>query len=139
MNLYVNVKQAGTRKNYIAKEEIILDFKPTTVRELIEAIVTKNVEDFNNRLSKERLLKYLTDEEINNKLTVGKVSFGELHNPNKETLSTALEVAFLAYEDGIYRVFIGDKEAGPLEEAVELKDGDTLTFIRLTMLSGRLW
>ena len=139
MKLYVNAKQAGTRKNYISKEEIILDIKPTTVRELIEAIVTKNVEDFNNRLSKESLVNYLTDEEINNKLTVGKVSFGELHNSNKETLSKALEVAFLAYEDGIYRVFIDDKEAGLLEETVELKDGDILTFIRLTMLSGRLW
>jgi len=139
MKVFVNVKQAGTRKNYITKEEIILGYKPKTVRELIEAIVTKNVEDFNNRLSKERLVNYLSDEDINNRLTVGKVSFGELHNPNKENLSKALEVAFLAYEDGIYRIFIGDKEAGVINEAIELKDGDILTFIRLTMLSGRLW
>ncbi|GLC30196.1 hypothetical protein [Clostridium omnivorum] len=139
MKLYVNVKQAGSRKNFITKEEIILDFIPVTLRELIGAIVTKNVEDFNERQKKERIVDYLTNSEIDEKLTVGKVSFGELNNENKQSLSKALEAAYLAYEDGIYRVFIGENEAGKLDETLELKDDDVLTFIKLTMLAGRMW
>jgi len=139
MRLYVNVKQVGTRKKYISKEEIILDFRPATLKQLLEAIVTKNVKDFNDNLNEKRLVQYLTNDDIDNKLIVGKVSFGESNNQTKESLSKALEAAYLAYEDGIYRVFLGDVEAGQLNEAIELKDGDVLTFIRLTMLSGRMW
>lgn len=139
MKVYVNVKQAGSRKNYITKEEIKLDIAPTCLRELIEVIVTKNVIEFNMKLKKEKLIDYLTTEEINNKLLAGKVSFGEMHNQTEQRLTKALEAAFLAYEDGIYRVFVGNKEAGSLDDALEVKDGEVLTFIKLTMLAGRMW
>lgn len=139
MKLYVNVKQAGSRKNYITKEEINLVSEPSNLRQLIEVIVIKNVKDFNDRLKKEKIIDYLTNEDIENKLTVGKVSFGEMHNQNKQSLNKALEAAYLAYEDGIYRVFVGDREAGLLDDALDIKDNDVLTFIRLTMLAGRMW
>jgi hypothetical protein len=139
MKLYANVKQAGSRKNYITKEEINLNLVPTTLREVIGAMVTENVNQFNDKIKNQKLVDYLSSEEINNKLTVGKVSFGELHNTTKAGINKALECAFLAYEDGIYRVFINDNEAGGLDEAVELKEEDVLTFIRLAMLSGRMW
>lgn len=139
MKLYAHVKQAGSRKNYITNEEIILDSAPSSLRALIEDIVTKNVNDFNMKLKKEKLVEYLTNEDINNKLVAGKVSFGEIHNRTEENLKKAIEVALLAYEDGIYRVFIGDKEAGGLDDALEIKDGEVITFIKLTMLAGRMW
>jgi hypothetical protein len=139
MKLYVSVKQAGSRKNFITKEELLLTYVPSSLRELIEVIVTKNVKDFNDKVKKERLVDYLTYDDIENKLIVGKVSFGDMNNKAEQSINKALEAAYLAYEDGIYRVFVGDKEAGFLDDALELKDGDVLTFIRLTMLSGRLW
>lgn len=48
-------------------------------------------------------------------------------------------MALLAYKDGIYRVFIGDEEVKELNESLNIKEGDILTFIRLTMLSGGMW
>lgn len=139
MRLYFKVKQAGSRKNFIAKEEIVLECIPTTLRELIKGIVTKNVKEFNENIKKERLVDYLTNKEIENRAEAGKVSFGSIYNESKQDLGKALESAYLAYEDGIYKVFVGDKEAGKLDEEIELKDADTLTFIKFTMLSGRLW
>jgi len=139
MKLFVNVKQAGTRKNFITQEEIILDSKPSTLRELIGAIITKNVENFNNKITEEKLIDYLTKEEIDDKLTLGKVSFNELHNKSMANLNKALEEAYIAYEDGLYRVFIDNTEAGKLDGQFELKDESVLTFIRFTMLSGRMW
>lgn len=139
MRLYFNVKQAGLRKSFIAKEEIVLECIPSTLRELIKYIVTKNVKEFNENIKKERLVDYLTNKEIEDKAEAGKVSFGSIYNNSKQNLDKALDSAYLAYEDGIYRVFIGDKEAGKLDEDIELKDADRLTFIKFTMLSGRLW
>ncbi|NSB14630.1 MULTISPECIES: hypothetical protein [Clostridium] len=139
MRLYFNIKQAGSRKNFITKEEVVLECVPSTLRELIKYTVTSNVREFNENIKKERLVDYLTNREIEDKAEIGKVSFGSMYNDSKQDLGKALESAYLAYEDGIYKVFVGDKEAGKLDEEIELKGDDTLTFIRFTMLSGRLW
>ena len=139
MKLYINVKQAGSRKNYIAKEEIILSTRPLTLRQLVAAIVSENVKNFNTKVKGNALLNYLTKEEINEKLVVGKVSFGEAYNPAETNLEKALECAYLAYEDGIYRVFINDAEVDQLDDQLHLKEEDVLTFVRLTMLAGRMW
>lgn len=139
MRVYFNVKQVGARKNFIAKEEIVLDCTPSTLRELIKYIVTKNIKEFNEKIKKERLVDYLTNKEIEVKAEAGKVSFGNIYNDSKQNLDKALESAYLAYEDGIYKVFIGENETGKLDEYIELKEADTLTFIKFTMLSGRLW
>lgn len=139
MKLYVNVKQAGSRKNYIAKEEIDMSGRPSTLRQLIAAIVSENVKNFNSKVKGVTLLNYLTKEQIGEKLAVGRVSFGEAYNPAEADLEKALETAYSAYEDGIYRVFINNAEAGLLDDALDLKEEDVLTFIRLTMLAGRMW
>jgi hypothetical protein len=139
MKIYFNVKQAGKRKNYITKREFILNTNPKTLKQLLAEIIKSEVENFNDKNREERLLDYLTNEEIETRLQVGRVSFGEKYNQNDADYNKALETALLAYEDGIFRVFIGDKEADQLDENLELKEEDVLTFIRLTMLSGRMW
>jgi hypothetical protein len=139
MRLYLSVKQAGSCNNFISKEEIVLDLTHSTLRELIKFIVTKNVKEFNENIKKERLVDYLTNKEIEDKAEAGKVSFGNIYNDSKQNFGKALDSAYLAYEDGIYKVFIGDKEAGKLDEDIVLKDYDTLTFIKFTMLVGGLW
>ena len=45
----------------------------------------------------------------------------------------------LGFQDGLFRVFLGDTELTELDEQLELQEGDTVTFIRLTMLAGRMW
>ena len=45
----------------------------------------------------------------------------------------------LGFQDGLFRVFLGDTELTELDEKLELQEGDTVTFIRLTMLAGRMW
>ncbi len=79
MKLYVNVKQAGSRKNYISKEEIHISSRPSTLRQLIAAIVSENIKSFNSKVKGGTLLNYLTKEQIGEKLAVGKVSFGEAY------------------------------------------------------------
>ena len=42
------------------------------------------------------------------------------------------------FEDGIYRVFADEEELTNLEDKIPWKEGMIFTFIRLTMLSGRI-
>lgn len=75
MKIFVNVKQLGKRRNAVEDKEVLLDAVPGTVAELIVAIVIRQVEEYNERLEQNDLLKYLTDEEIKDRATTGKVSF----------------------------------------------------------------
>ena len=41
--------------------------------------------------------------------------------------------------DGLVRVFKGNSEITDLDTEVEITEGDVFTFVRLIMLSGRMW
>ena len=58
---------------------------------------------------------------------------------NVQGLIEAITNALQSYEDGIFRIFMDDTETGDLSSPIQLKEESTLTFIRLAMLSGRLW
>lgn len=140
MKLSIQLKQLGKRKCTIAPMPVELTGDPPKdVRSLITAIVHWQVEEYNARPTENDLLKYLTQEEIDDRAEAGKVSFGVNYNGKQASTEAAVRNALQSYEDGIFRLFINDKEAGTADSPLHLEEGDTLTFIRLTMLSGRLW
>ena len=132
MRVYIQVKQLGKRKCSIEKIPVDFPVPPVDVQGLIEAIVSWQVCEYNERLQQSEVLKYLTQEEVENKATSGKVGFAVNYNGKP-----AAEVQ--SYEDGIFRIFIDDTETGDLSSPTGLKEESTITFIRLAMLSGRLW
>lgn len=139
MNLSVNVKQLGKRKNVIESKKFSIDPVPSTTAELIIAIVIRQVQEYNERLEQSDLLKYLTEEEIKKKSVSGKISFQVNYNGMAANAQKAVYNALQSFEDGIFRVFLNDRELESLNDAICLKEEDTLTFIRLTMLAGRIW
>lgn len=139
MRVYIIVKNINNRKKFLDNKEFFFDIRPNTLRELLEYVVTANVKLFNNRNREGVFLSYLTNNEIENQLAFGKVAFNEKYNLTNQDLKQAIENAYLSFQDGIYRVLIGRKEIVDLDEQIELNEEDTLTFIRLTMLTGRLW
>lgn len=139
MKVYVNVKQIGKKKNKIDRKEYEISGEIKTVKELLTEFVTINVKKFNEGLIEEDVVPYLTDEKISNLSDAGKISFGVDYNGKKQDLEKAIENALQSYEDGIYRVFVNDEEMGEIESEIELKEKDELTFVRLTMLAGRMW
>jgi len=62
-------------------------------------------------------------------------------------LDKSIETALLAYFDGLVCIFINDEiqdfrpeKVEDLKECkIELKENDTITFVRLAMLAGRMW
>ena len=139
MKVYVNVKQIGKKKNKIDKKEYEINEGIKTVKELLTEFVTININEFNNGFTENDIVPYLTDKKINDLSDAGKISFGVDYNEQKQDLEKAVENALQSYEDGIYRIFVNDAEVGEIDCEINLKENDELTFVRLTMLAGRMW
>ena len=140
MQVQVNVKRIGKRRNAIETRPYEIG-EVHDVGRLIAAFVTAEVTRFNERAAAgETALAYLTSEEIADAATVGKVGFGADYSGKVQDLAAAIENARQSFEDGIYRIFInGDEVGGALDTPVTLRENDEITFVRLTMLAGRMW
>lgn len=139
MKVFVSVKQAGKRKEYITKKELALKKGPASLRELIKDIIGENVVEYNKKTVEPLIVRFLTFDEIEDQVQTGKIGFGERINQQRADADKAIETAMEAFTDGLYRVFIKDQEITTLDEPLAIKDGDVLTFIRFTMLAGRMW
>ena len=152
LNIYVQMKSAGKRtaqrgmSNPYAKREPSLEKVPmeipdsvTTVRELLTALVEIEVQKYNEKGQDRQMIPFLTGEEIEIQAETGKVGFGRIYSDKKADMAKACETACQCFEDGLVRVFRNQEELEGLETQVKLQEGDCLTFIRLTFLSGRLW
>lgn len=138
MIIHTIVKQAGKRKGFLVDKIYTIEKPPKTLEELITDIVTCNIEEYNH--SKDStIIHYLTEKEIEEASEVGKVSFGESKNKNKQDLEEAIENALYSFKDGLYFVLINGEKKEILEESLVLQDGDEVIFIRLVMLAGRMW
>ena len=137
MKIIVNVKGLS-RKKVIHQEEVELKNKISTTKDLITELVKINVEKFNKKIDEKDILSIMTNENIAKTARIGKIG-DEVHGDKKANLEKALDTAYLAFEDGLYCIFINDEPTEKLDDSLNLKDGDILTLIRLTMLAGRMW
>ena len=137
MKIIVNVKGLS-RKKVIHQEEVELKNKISTTKDLITELVKINVEKFNKKIDDKNILSIMTNEYIAEAVRAGKIG-DEVHGDKKANLKKALDTAYLAFEDGLYCIFINDEQTEKLDDSLNLKDGDIITFIRLTMLAGRMW
>lgn len=134
--IYVRMKKLGKQKNAdLQPVPFILDEKPDSVRELLTALTKLGVKQYNARKDEGQILAYLTKENIAEQASRGKISFG-LRGGENASESQAVENTIQCFEDGIYRVFAGEKELTSLSETIPWTEDMIFTFIRLTMLSG---
>jgi len=107
-----------------------------TLRELITRIVHNEVQAFEKRQEERKLVRILTERDIEAGLEKGRVDSGgrDLHKKvdHDEAVGTALQ----AFEDGLYLVFLDEEEQRDLDKQVFLRPDSKLTFVRLTMLAG---
>ena len=137
--LFVQIKQIGKRKPVIEKESLQIPESITTLRALLEHIVRERVAAFNEKNEEGDWSKYLTGFDLATTAESGKVGFDAKYNAQKQDVGKAVEMALLAFEDGLFRVFFDDNELESLDDVVDFQENGLLTFVRLTMLSGRSW
>lgn len=147
MEFNVQLKSAGKKENKIKIAKLVLNDNPKTVEDLIVFTVRATLTEFQNRGKKSEKLEegdlrdviIFDDAELMNKASSGKIGFGLLKGKIKVPEKKALETALQAFEDGIVAVFIDGVRYENLQDKLELKGGETLTFVKLTMLAGRMW
>jgi hypothetical protein len=143
---FVQIKQIGKRKPVVEKQAIEIPETVQTLRQLLVHIVCERVENFNQKNETGNWTKYLTNHNnLNNNFDLeivaesGKVGFDAKYNDKKQDIEKAVDAVLLAFEDGLFRVFCDDNELTNLDAKTSFTNGNTLTFIRLTMLAGRSW
>ncbi|SFF28689.1 hypothetical protein SAMN04487969_12326 [Paenibacillus algorifonticola] len=139
MIVYITVKSLGKKKSYLNRLEWTLTNKPDTLKALITDLVTVNVQKFNQKETDVPLVPYLTQSDVELQAETGKVGFGSIYNEQRASIDEALCTAMLAFEDGLYKVFINGDEIEQLDSPLHMQDGDELALIRFTMLAGKMW
>ena len=133
------MKQLGKKRNKIDGEKFFLETRPENVEELIRGSVHTCVKAYNERFLKGENAGPLSAEDIENMSEIGKIAFGINYGGKTADEQAAVSNALQAYEDGLFRIFIGENEAGELSSEINISEGERITFIKLTMLTGRLW
>jgi len=137
----VRAKVTGHRRRGERERDLTLALPPgpVTPRQIIEAAVTAEVAAYQARAGEASLVRVLTDRVLSRELEQGAVRMGDTAPAGPEApagpvdVAAAVATALLAFDDGIFRVFVGDHEAvGP----VELPDGADVLFLRLVPLAG---
>lgn len=110
--------------------------EPLTLRQLITRVVLREVEAFKRRQEERRLVRILTERQIEEGMSKGRVDSGgrELHQP--VDADSAVATALQAFEDGIYLVILDGEEQRELDREVHLQPDSHLAFVRLVMLAG---
>lgn len=139
MKIYITIKSLGKKKDYLTKKEVILSEKPATLRQLISYLVIQNVQEYNEKKNETPFVHYLTTSEIELQRVSGKVGFQTKYNENVASVDEAVSTAIQAFEDGLFRVFVKEDEVEILDDPLQLEDGDDVSFVRFTMLAGRMW
>lgn len=135
----VNVKSVSNRKNKITTLKIQYSDNVTNVKSLIAETVSYCVADYNSRRESSDLISVLTPTLIDDKAESGKISFGVNYGEKNAELSKAASYALEAFEDGIVVIFADDRKLENLNDKLDLNKIKSLTFIKLTMLAGRMW
>lgn len=139
MNIQVNLKQITKRRNSILPKTYPIHGTPATVRDLILAVTDAGVTEYNQNMAQSDLLTCLTKSQIEDQAQAGKVSFGINYGEKQADPQKARENAIQCFEDGIYRIFMDDRPLEHLDDPIEVTEENIFTFVRLTMLTGRMW
>lgn len=139
MTINVNLKSITKQSKFVKPTAYEIEGCPATVRELILAVTAAGVAEYNERVENSRLLRCLTREEIDDKAQAGRIGFGVNYGEKKAKLAAAQENAIQCFEDGIYRIFLDGKPLEALEDGIFITKESEFTFVRLTMLAGRMW
>jgi len=138
MKIYVKLKSVGKRRPMLENTLYMLPDEIASLKELLEAIIEQEVSKYNSRGIENMLISFLSEKEILEQSTVGKIGFGRLYSDKKADFEKSLEAAHLGFEDGLFRVVVNDREISEIDAPLNISENDVVTFIRLTFLAGRL-
>lgn len=139
MDIYVRVKAIGKRKDILAPTPYTIPDGICSLRQLLTAVVQKEVAQYNSKEAEALLIPFLTQQELDDQSKIGKVSFGTIYSDKKADPGKAVANAIQCWEDGLVRVFMNDEELAELDALLTIEAQAVFTFMRLTFLAGSIW
>ena len=106
------------------------------VSALITRVVREEVTAFRERQEARRLVSALTAAQIAAGAAKGKIDMGGRDDVQEVDADAAVATALLAFEDGLYYVFVDDEQCPALDAQIALKPDSRVTFLRLVALAG---
>jgi hypothetical protein len=107
-----------------------------TLRDLIARIVRSEVAAFQARANGRRLVRALTDAQIEEGKIRGRIDSGGRESTDAVDPDVAVGAALQGFEDGLYLVIVDGVEQRSLDNQVYLTTESKLVFLRLTFLAG---
>jgi hypothetical protein len=107
-----------------------------TLRDLVTAVVVKEVEAFTQRQEERRLARVLSPQDIERGAERGKIDSGERDAEQKVDENAAAGAALQAFEDGLYFVFLDGAQQESLDQTVFVSEDSRMLFVRLVALAG---
>lgn len=107
-----------------------------TLRDLITWLVRAQVAAFDRRQADARLLRVLSERELDDGARGGRIAPGGRALRQHVDVDIAIAVALQAFEDGLYLTLIDGLQYHRLDEPVMIAPDSTVTFIRLVALAG---
>jgi hypothetical protein len=138
MQIYIKLKQAGKRRLLLDNQAITIEElgENPTLRDLIKAVVTQQVNAYNAKTLEQPLVDFLTETQIQHAAENGKIGFGTIYNEGKADLAQAHQNAIEAHIDGLFAVGIDGKMIEKLAENISIKENAVVLFVKLTLLVG---
>lgn len=107
-----------------------------TLRALIARVVRAEVAAFDQRERARRLVRVLSDAEVAEGETRGRIAPGGRPPNAPVNVELAVDAALQGFEDGIYLVILDGAEQRELDREVFVTPDSKLVFLRLTFLAG---
>lgn len=139
MTIYIHLKKPEKKLRQVEACPFELQRCPETLGELICELVQKGVEDYHNRMGRQSPAPVLASDALAGMAQVGKIGFGISYGTKKANLDDAILTAVTGFADGLFRVFLNDSEVTALDAPLALQENDTVTILRLVMLTGGMF
>ena len=133
----IEAKQFGRGGALMPRWEMELPAGPLTLREFLAVVVRHEVAAYQERQEGHRTLRFLTGQEIADGAAAGKIDAGG--RPETETAvdaDAAIAQAVQAFADGLFYVFVDERQQEDLDDTLALRPGSQVMFLRLTALAG---
>ena len=107
-----------------------------TLRDLIARVVRAEVGAFERREQARRFVRVLSDAEIADGATTGRIDPGGRLPTGPVDEDAAVSAALQGFEDGLYLVILDGVEQRELDRPVYVTADSRMVFLRLTFLAG---
>lgn len=139
MQLFYQQKVIGKKSRKLQKIPFTIEEPIHTLRDLLIVLVTKEVQAYNEKSIDTPMYLFITEQHLQDAATHGKIHFGDKKSSTEQAEDEAISTMLQAFEDELFLVLHNNEQLNTLTAPLTILEDDIFTFIKLTMLSGRIW